>query len=151
MENVQHHESQGRHLEGRHPLDIQPLTSEKRNKQSQYEIFNPLPCKIYYCAPSSGGKSSAAIQAINALWPQWSRVCTFSATIHVDPSFEALVKRAKKLETSKGRDPDDPENEVAFESLGDLPRVMQQQAELIKEERSLGRKQLSQLLSLIHI
>ena len=53
----------------RHPLDIQPLSSERRFKQPPHDIFAPLPIKAYYCAPSSGGKSSAAIQAINALWP----------------------------------------------------------------------------------
>ena len=133
----------------RHPLDIVPLSSEKRFRQSKHEVFNPLPIKAYYCAPSSGGKSSAAIQAINALWDCWDKVVVFAATVEVDPAFDALVEKAKKLLLKKGHDPDDPDNEVAFESLDDLPRVLNLQAQKIKEERSLGRKTLSQLCILI--
>ena len=141
MENAQ--------AEFRHPLEVQPLSSEKRFKQPKHEIFAPLPCKAYYVAPSSGGKSSAAIQAINSLWDCWDKVVIFAATVEVDSAFDALKERAKKLLVKKGEDPDDPDNEVAFDSLEDLPRVMHMQAEKIKEERSLKRKQLSQLCILI--
>ena len=85
----------------RHPLDIVPLSSEKRFKQSKHEVFNPLPIKACYCAPSSGGKSSAAIQAINALWDCWDKVVVFAATVEVDPAFDALVEKSKKVVSEK--------------------------------------------------
>ena len=89
----------------RHPLDIVPLSSEKRFKQSKHEVFNPLPIKEHFCAPSSGGKSSAAIQAINALWDCWDKVVAFAATVEVDPAFDALVEKAKRLLVKKGGRP----------------------------------------------
>ena len=98
-----------------HPLDIVPLSIEKRFKQSKHEVFNPLPIKAYYCAPSSGGKSSAAIQAINALWDCWDKVVVFAATVEVDPAFDSLKEKAKKLLVKKGEDSDGTDNEVAFE------------------------------------
>ena len=107
----------------RHPLEVQPLSSEKRFKQPKHDVFAPLPIKAYFCAPSSGGKSSAAIQAINALWDCWDKVVVFAATVEVDPAFDASVEKAKKLLVKKGEDPDDPDNECAFESLDDLPKV----------------------------
>ena len=135
----------------RHPFEVQPLSSEKRFKQPKagHEIFGPTPCKSYYVAPSSGGKSSAAISAINTLWYLWDKVVVFAATVEVDPAFDAPKERSKKLLISKGEDPDDPENEIKFESLSDLPRVLNLQSQKIKEERSLGRKHLSQLCKLI--
>ena len=51
-------------MERRHPLEVKPLSSNARFKQSRYDIFNPLPVKAYYVASSGGGKSSAAISAI---------------------------------------------------------------------------------------
>ena len=48
----------------------------------------------------------------------------FAATVEVDPAFDALVEKAKKLLVKKGEDPDDPDNECAFESLDDLPKVL---------------------------
>ncbi len=64
----------------------------------------------------------------------------FAAAVKVDLSFDVLVNKAKHLLVSKGEDPDGPDSEVAFESLKDLGRVIQLQAETIKEERSLGIK-----------
>ena len=53
-------------MERRHPLEVKPLSSNARFKQSRYDIFNPHPLKSYYVASSGGGKSSAAISAIMA-------------------------------------------------------------------------------------
>ena len=53
----------------RHPLEVKPLSSNARFKQSRYPIFNPLPCKVYYVSSSGGGKSSAAISALEVLLP----------------------------------------------------------------------------------
>ncbi len=39
-------------------------------------------------------------------------------------------------------DPDDMDNEIAFESLADLGKVVHQQAELIKQERAENKKGL---------
>ena len=101
----------------RHPLDVVPLSSEKRFKQSKHEVFNPLPIKAYFCAPSSGGKSSAAIQAINALWDCWDKVVVFAATVEVDPAFDALVEKAKKLLVKKGKTPMIPTTNVRLKVL----------------------------------
>ena len=85
-----------------------------------------------------------------SLWPVWTRVVIFARTAQVDPAFDDLKKRIKQKLESKGIDPEDPEEEYCFESLEHLPRVLQRQTELIKEERSLGRKKLSQLCILLH-
>ena len=125
-------------MERRHPLEVKPLSSNARFKQSRYDIFNPLPVKAYYVASSGGGKSSAAISAIEVLLPLFQNFAVFSHTIKVDPSFDAILSQIK-------RGSEDPENEYRFETLADLPRVMNKQAQVIKEERELGRSPLSQM------
>ena len=64
----------------RHPLEVKPLSSNARFKQSRFDIFNPMPVKCYYVASSGGGKSSAAISAIEALLPVFSNFAVFSHT-----------------------------------------------------------------------
>ncbi len=86
-----------------HPLDIKPLVATNRFKQSTYEVFQPLPIKAYYVASSGGGKSSAAIAAINALFPLYDTFAIFASTIHVDPSFDTLRKRIKDKMKQRGR------------------------------------------------
>ena len=122
----------------RHPLEVKPLSSNARFKQSRYDIFNPMPCKNYYVASSGGGKSSAAISAIEALFPLFSNFAVFSHTIKVDPSFDGLLAKIKKKLEQQDMDPEDPENEFRFESLAELPRVMHKQQQVIKEEREQG-------------
>ena len=75
----------------RHPLEVKPLSSNARFKQSRYDIFNPMPCKNYYVASSGGGKSSAAISAIEALYPLFNNFAVFMHTIKVGPSFDGLL------------------------------------------------------------
>ena len=129
----------------RHPLEVKPLSSNARFKQSRYDIFNPMPTKCYYVASSGGGKSSAAISAIEALFPLFSNFAVFSHTIKVDPSFDGLLAKIKKKLEQQDMDPEDPENEYRFESLAELPRVMHKQQQVIKEEREQGKAPLSQL------
>ena len=121
------------------------MSSNVRFKQSRYEIFNPMPCKNYYVASSGGGKSSAAVTAIEPIFPLFSTFAVFSHTIKVDPSFDGLLAKIKRKYESTDRDPDDPENEFRFESLAELPRVMHKQQQVIKEEREQGKAPLSQL------
>ena len=128
-----------------HPLDIKPLVATNRFKQSTYEVFQPLPIKAYFVASSGGGKSSAAIAAINALFPLYDTFAIFASTIHVDPSFDVLRKRIKDKMKKKGEDTEDEENRFEFDSLADLPRVLHKQHQLIREEKDLGRKTLPQL------
>ena len=68
----------------------------------------------------------------------------FSHTIKVDPSFDGLLAKIKRKIESQDLDPEDPENEYRFESLAELPRVMNKQQQVIKEERELGKTPLSQ-------
>ena len=117
-----------------HPLDIKPLVAANRFKQSTYEVFQPLPIKAYYVASSGGGKSSAAIAAINALFPMYESFAIFASSIHVDPSFDTLRKRIKDKMKKKGEDIEDEENRFEFDSLADLPRVIHKQHQLIREE-----------------
>ena len=128
-----------------HPLDIKPLVSTNRFKQSNYEVFQPLPIKAYYVASGGGGKSSAAISAINALFPLFDSFAIFASTIHVDPSFDALRARIKAKMKKKGEDTEGEENRFEFDSIAGLPRVLHKQHQLIREEKDLGRKTLSQL------
>ena len=128
-----------------HPLDVKPLVSTNRFKQSNYEVFQPLPIKAYFVSSSGGGKSSSAISAINALFPLYDSFAIFASTIHVDPSFDTLRKRIKDKMKKKGEDTEDEENRFEFDSLADLPRVLHKQHQLIREEKDLGRKTLSQL------
>ena len=128
----------------KHPLEVKPLSSNARFKQSRYDIFNPLPVKCYYVASSGGGKSSAAISAIEALLPVFSNFAVFSHTIKVDPSFDGLLAKIKRRLESLDVDTEDPENEYKFENLNDLPRVMNKQQQAIKEEWEIG-KPLSQM------
>ena len=37
-----------------HPLEVKPLSSNARFKQSRYDIFNPMPVKVYYVSSSGG-------------------------------------------------------------------------------------------------
>ena len=103
-----------------------------------------MPCKNYYVSSSGGGKSSAAISAIDALFPLFTTFAVFSHTIKVDPSFDGLLAKIKRKIESQDLDPEDPENEYRFESLAELPRVMNKQQQVIKEERELGKTPLSQ-------
>ena len=130
----------------RHPLEVKPLSSNARFKQSRFEIVNPLPVKAYYVASSGGGKSSAAISLIENLLPLFSNFAVFSHTIKVDPSFDGLLAKIKRRLQSLDVDTEDPENEYRFENLGELPRVMNKQQQVIKEEREMGKAPLSQML-----
>ena len=130
----------------RHPLEVKPLSSNARFKQSRYDIFNPLPCKAYYVSSSGGGKSSSAISAIEVLMPLFSNYAVFSHTIRVDPSFDGLLSKIKRRLESLDVDTEDPENEYRFENLSELPRVMNKQQQVIKEERDMGKAPLSQML-----
>ena len=132
-------------MERRHPLEVKPLSSNARFKQSRYDIFNPLPVKAYYVASSGGGKSSAAISAIEVLLPLFTNFAVFSHTIKVDPSFDGLLGKIKRRLESLDVDTEDPENEYRFETLAELPRVMNKQQQVIKEERELGQSPLSQM------
>ena len=129
----------------RHPLEVKPLSSNARFKQSRFPIFNPLPCKVYYVSSSGGGKSSAAISAIEVLIPLFSNFAVFSHTIKVDPSFDGLLAKIKRRLESLDIDTEDPENDYKFENLSDLGRVMNKQAAVIKEEKEMGQP-LSQML-----
>ena len=131
-------------MERRHPLDVNPLHSESKYRKSKHEVF-PALMKAIYVSPTAGGKTSSAITAIMAQWNLYTRVVLFSPTCDIDPSFEKLKEDIKKKLISKGIDPDDPEEEVGFESLDQLPRVVQKQTQLIKQERDLGRGKLSAL------
>ena len=126
--------------EPRHPLEVKPLSSNARFKQSRYDIFNPMPRKNYYVSSSGGGKSSAAISAIDALFPLFTTFAVFSHTIKVDPSFDGLLAKIKRKIESQDLDPEDPENEYRFESLAELPRVMNTQQQVIQEERDMARR-----------
>ena len=116
----------------RHPLEVKPLSSNARFKQSRFEIVNPMPCKAYYVSSSGGGKSSAAISAIDALFPLFTTFAVFSHTIKVDPSFDGLLAKIRRKIESQDLDPEDPENEYRFESLAELPRVMNKQQQVRK-------------------
>ena len=131
-------------MQSRHPLEVKPLSSNARLKQRRYDVFNPMPVKAYYVASSGGGKSSAAISAIEALLPVFSNFAVFSHTIKVDPSFDGLLAKIKRRLESLDVDTEDPENEYKFENLNELPRVMNKQQQAIKEEREIG-KPLSQM------
>ena len=130
----------------RHPLEVKPLSSNARFKQSRFEIVNPMPCKAYYVASSGGGKSSAAISLIENLLPLFTNFAVFSHTIRVDPSFDGLLNKIKRRLQSLDVDTEDPENEFRFENLSELPRVMNKQQQVIKEEREMGKAPLSQML-----
>ena len=130
----------------KHPLEVKPLSSNARFKQSRYDIFNPMPVKVYYVSSSGGGKSSAAISAIEVLLPLFSNFAVFSHTIKVDPSFDGLLKKIKRRLEQLDVDTEDPENEFKFENLNELPRVMNKQQQTIKEEREMGKAPLSQML-----
>ena len=129
-----------------HPLEVRPLSSNARFKQSRFDIFNPMPVKCYYVASSGGGKSSAAISAIEALLPVFRNFAVFSHTIKVDPSFDGLLAKIKRRLQSLDVDTEDPENEWRFENLSELPRVVNKQQQVIKEEREMGKAPLSQML-----
>ena len=101
----------------RHPLEVKPLSSNARFKQSRFEIVNPMPCKAYYVASSGGGKSSAAISLIENLLPLFTNFAVFSHTIRVDPSFDGLLNKIKRRLQSLDVDTEDPENEYRFENL----------------------------------
>ena len=107
--------------ERRHPLEVKPLSSNARFKQSRYDIFNPMPVKVYYVSSSGGGKSSAAISAIEVLLPLFNNFAVFSHTIRVDPSFDGLLAKMKRRLESLDVDTEDPEKEFRFEILSDLP------------------------------
>ena len=92
-----------------HPLEVKPLSSNARFKQSKYKIFNPHPLKSYYVASSGGGKSSAATSAIMANFALYSNFAIFSHTIRVDPSFDGLIDKIKKKLESMDIDTEDPE------------------------------------------
>ena len=79
----------------RHPLEVKPLSSNARFKQSRYDILNPVPVKCYSVSSSGGGESSAAISAIEALLPIFNNFAVFSHTIKVDPSFDGLLAKIK--------------------------------------------------------
>ena len=102
-------------------------------------------------ASSGGGKSSAAISAIEALFPLFNNFAVFSHTVKVDPSFDGLFAKIKRKLESLDMDPEDPENEFRFESLAELPRVMHKQQQVIKEEREQGKAPLSQLCIYIDV
>ena len=123
----------------RHPLEVKPLSSNARFKQSRYDIFNPMPVKVYYVSSSGGGKSSAAISAIEVLLPLFSNFAVFSHTIKVDPSFDGLLKKIKRRLEQLDVDTEDPENDYKFENLNELPRVMKKQQQTIKEEHEMGK------------
>ena len=116
----------------RHPLEVKPLSSNARFKQSRYDIFNPMPVKVYYVSSSGGGKSSAAISAIEVLMPLFTNFAVFSHTIKVDPSFDGLLKKIKRRLEQLDVDTEDPENEYKIENLNELPRVMNKQQQVIK-------------------
>ena len=48
----------------------------------------------------------------------------------------------------KGEDPDEPDNTCEYESIDEFPKVLNLQAQKIKEERKLGRKTWSRLCTL---
>ena len=98
----------------RHPLEVKPLSSDAPFKQSRFPIFNPLPCKVYYVSSSGGGKSTAAISAIEVMLPLFSNFAVFSHTIKVDPSFDGLLSKIKRRLESLDIDTEDPENEYRF-------------------------------------
>ena len=70
----------------------------------------------------------------------------FSHTIKVDPSFDGLLAKIKRRLQSLDVDTEDPENDYRFENLSELPRVMNKQQQVIKEEREMGKAPLSQCL-----
>ena len=78
-----------------HPLDVKPLHSEAHYRKSKHEVF-PNCMKAIYVAPTAGGKTSAAITAIMAQWPLYTRVVVFSPTVDIDPSFTQILKDVKK-------------------------------------------------------
>ena len=41
-------------------MEVKPLSSNARFKQSRFEIVNPLPVKAYYVASSGGGKGGSS-------------------------------------------------------------------------------------------
>ena len=105
-----------------------------------------MPAKVYHVSSSGGGKSSAAISAIEVSLPRFNNFAVFSHTIRVDPSFDGLLANMKRRLESLDVDTEDPEIEFRFENLSDVPRVMNKQQQVIKEERELGKAPLSQLL-----
>ena len=104
--------------ERRHPLEVKPLSSNARFKQSRYDIFNPLPCKAYYVSSSGGGKSSAAISLIENLLPLFQNFAVFSHTIKVDPSFDGLLAKIKRRKLGEERAILDEELGAARAKLG---------------------------------
>ena len=60
-----------------HSLDVKPLSSESHFRKSKHEVF-PSNMKAIYVSPTNGGKTSAAVTAIMAQWPLYTRVVIFS-------------------------------------------------------------------------
>ena len=94
-----------------HPLEVRPLVSKNAFRESRHEVF-PNCMKAIYVAPTAGGKTSAAVSAIMAQWPLYTRVVVFSPTVDIDPSFKKMLEDIKKKLISKGIDPDDPEENM---------------------------------------
>ena len=99
--------------ERRHPLEVKPVLSNARFKQSRHDTFSPMPVKVYYASSSGGGKSSAAISAIEALLPLFKNFSLSSHTTRVDPSFDGLLAKMKRRLESLDVDTEDPEMSVA--------------------------------------
>ena len=88
--------------QGKHPLEIRPSASEKRNRQSKYEIFNPIPVSIAFVAATSQGKSSQMTTVANLLQPVMERTILISHSHKFDPAWQELKDKLHQKAVSRG-------------------------------------------------
>ncbi len=125
-------------------LVVRPqVVQERRYPQPRAgESIGPAPSRNVLASPSGAGKSQAALTHLNAYFSICSRIHIFSSTLSIDPTYDEVRKRVRKMLTDRGVDLDDPEEEFEYESLNNLGLVVNAMVKRTKHAIESGAKEM---------
>ena len=133
--------------QGKHPLEIKPSASEKRNRQSKYEIFNPIPVSIAFVAATSQGKSSQMTTVANLLQPVMERTILISHSHKFDPAWQELKDKLHEKAIKRGEHPDT--HPYCFDNLTHLPAIVSEQKMRVLEAKESNAPVMPSLLLIL--
>ena len=106
------------------------------------ESIGPAPSRNILASPSGAGKSQAALTHLNAYFSICSRIHIFSSTLSIDPTYDDVRKRIRKMLTDRGVDVEDPEEKFEHESLANLGLVVNGMVKRTKNAIDSGAKEM---------
>ena len=121
-----------------HPLEVKGAESEKRYKQSKYELFRPSPFSIAIAGISTSGKSSIAIHIANVTFPVFEHIILVSKTHRLDVSWNQLKERIAERNIARGEHPDT--HPFVFDSTLALPKIVHEQTMRVREAKESDAK-----------